>query len=80
LTFTVEAIKTRTQLPDKVPTCGGLVGSTVGRPVVELTTSPLLDSVPSVDDAGGSVDCVGGGVGLAVGKSVGFTSPPPDLQ
>jgi hypothetical protein len=56
------------------------VGSTVGRLVVELTTSPLLDSVPSVDDAGGSVGCVGGGVGLTVGKSVGFTSPPPDIQ
>ena len=56
------------------------MGSTVGRPIVELTTSPLLDSVSSVDDAGGSVGCVGGGVGLTAGRPVGFTSPPPDLQ
>lgn len=56
------------------------MGSTVGRPAVELTTSPLLESMPSVDDVGGSVGCVGGGVGLTVGKSVGIISPPPDLQ
>jgi hypothetical protein len=41
-----EAGKEKTHLPDKVPLCEGLVGSTVGRPAVELTTSPLLDSVP----------------------------------
>lgn len=70
----------RTYLPDNVPPCGGLEDSTVGRLGVELITSPLLDSVLFVDHVDGSVGFVGGGVGLTVGKSVGFKSPPPDLQ
>lgn len=56
------------------------MGSTVGRLGVELITSPLLDSVVCVDHVGGRVGFVVGGVGLTVGKCVGFKSPPPDLH
>lgn len=56
------------------------MGSTVGRLEAELITSPLLDSVVCVDHVGGSAGFVVGGVGLTVGKSVGFKSATPDLQ
>jgi hypothetical protein len=56
------------------------MGCTVEILEVELITSPLLDNVVCVDHVGGIVGFVVGGVGLTVGKAVGFKSTTPDLQ